>query len=106
VSGNILFKSGVVFSGTWCFNVAPELEKDSCEIIGDKGKIEFSFFEHRPIRITVQGKTGELCFDPLQHVQLPMIENVVKYFLDEGPNPCSGEAGVAIMKLIDQFNNY
>lgn len=103
VTGNILFKSGVVFSGAWCFNVAPELEKDSCVIIGDKGKIEFSFFEHKPVVVTVNGKTETLNFDALQHVQQPMIENVVKYFLGEGPNPCSGEEGVKVMQLIDEF---
>lgn len=104
VAGNILFKSGAVFSGIWCFNVAPELEKDRCEIIGDKGKIEFSFFEHKPVLVTINGKTETLSFDPLQHVQQPMIDNVVKYFLDKGPNPCSGEEGVGIMQLIDEFN--
>jgi predicted dehydrogenase len=103
VSGNILFESGVVFSGVWCFNVAPEAEKDCCEIIGDKGKIEFSFFEHKPISITVNGKTERLNFDPLQHVQQPMIENAVNYFLGKGTNPCSGEEGVKVMKLIDEF---
>jgi predicted dehydrogenase len=103
VSGNILFESGVLFSGIWCFNVAAELEKDSCEIIGDKGKIVFSFFEHKPLAVTINGKTETLSFEPLQHVQQPMIEKVVNYFLDEGPNPCSGEEGVKIMKLIDQF---
>jgi predicted dehydrogenase len=104
VSGNILFESGVVFSGIWCFSVAPEAEKDSCEIIGDEGNINFSFFENRPVVVTVNGKTETFRFDPLQHVQQPMIENVVKYFLDEGPNPCSGEEGVKVMKLIDEFN--
>ena len=103
VSGNILFECGVLFSGIWCFSVAPEVEKDYCEIIGEKGKIEFSFFEHKPVIITANGKTESLTFDPLPHVQQPMIENVVKYFLDEGPNPCCGEEGVKIMKLIDTF---
>jgi predicted dehydrogenase len=104
VAGNIVFKSGVLFSGIWCFNVAPELERDHCEIVGDKGKIEFSFFEQKPVLLTVGGKTESLVFEPLQHVQQPMIENVVNYFLDKGPNPCSGEDGVKIMELIDAFN--
>jgi predicted dehydrogenase len=103
VVGNIVFDSGVVFSGTWCFNVAPELERDCCEIIGDIGKIEFSFFEHKPILLTVDGKVEKLDFEPLQHVQQPMIQNVVNYFLDRGPNPCSGEEGVKVMQLIDTF---
>ena len=104
VAGNILFRTGVVFSGIWCFNVAAELERDHCEIIGEKGKIEFSFFEHKPIVLTVNGKTETLSFDPLQHVQQPMIENVVKYFLGQCANPCSAEEGVKIMQLIDAFN--
>jgi predicted dehydrogenase len=103
VSGNILFKSGVVFSGIWSFSVAPEVEKDYCEIVGDKGKIEFSFFEHKPVVVTVDGKSETLAFDPLPHVQQPMIENVVKYFLGEGSNPCSGEEGVKVMELIGSF---
>jgi hypothetical protein len=32
-----------------------------------------------------------------------MIEKVVEYFLDEGPNPCSGEEGTTVMRLIDDF---
>jgi predicted dehydrogenase len=104
VAGNIVFKSGVLFSGIWCFNVAPELERDHCEIVGDKGKIEFSFFEQKPVLLTIDGRTEALLFEPLQHVQQPMIENVVNFFLDKGPNPCSGEEGVKIMELIDAFN--
>ena len=52
VTGNILFKSGVQFSGVWCFNVAETDEEDRCEIVGDKGKISFSFFEHKPVTLT------------------------------------------------------
>jgi len=103
VTGNILFKSGVQFSGTWCFNVSESDEEDSCEIVGEKGKIIFSFFEHRPVTVVIGGKTEAISFDALQHVQQPMIEQVVNYFLDQGPNPCSAEEGVEIMKLIDRF---
>ena len=103
VTGNILFKTGAQFSGVWCFNVAETDEEDRCEIVGDKGKISFSFFEHKPVTLTINGKTETISFEPLQHVQQPMIEQVVIYFLDEGPNPCSAEDGVKVMKLIDQF---
>jgi predicted dehydrogenase len=103
VSGNILFKSGVQFSGVWCFNVSPHDQKDECEIIGERGKIIFSFFEHKPVTMIVDGETKIFSFDALQHVQQPMIENVVNYFLDESPNPCSAEEGVEVMKLIDAF---
>ena len=101
VTGNILFKNGIQFSGVWCFNVSPADEKDSCEIIGDKGNIRFSFFEHQPVTLTINGNTESFSFDSLQHVQQPMIEQVVNYFLNEAPNPCSAKEGVEVMKLID-----
>ncbi len=103
VVGNILFKNGVVFDGLWCFSVSKEDEKDYCEIVGEKGKISFSFFEHKLITLTVNGKTENILFEPLPHVQQPMIEKVVAYFLGNAPNPCSGEEGVAVMRLIDDF---
>lgn len=103
VAANILFKNNVLFEGVWCFNVAPEMEKEGCEIIGTEGKISFSFFEHKPILLTRNGKTESIIIDPLQHVQQPMIEKIVDYFLDKQPNPCSGETGLKVMELIDRF---
>jgi hypothetical protein len=42
-------------------------------------------------------------FDPLPHVQQPMIGKVVEYFLGLSPNPCSASEGVEVMQLIDAF---
>jgi predicted dehydrogenase len=103
VAGNILFTNGIMFSGTWCFSVAEHLEKDYCEVFGTKGKIGFSFFDNPKIVITKKNGTETFSFDALEHVQQPMIHEIVKYFLDEGPNPCSGDDGAKIMRLIDQF---
>jgi predicted dehydrogenase len=103
VSGNILFKSGVIFNGLWCFNVAEENETDHCEIIGSEGKISFPVFEHKKITLTKNGKTEIISFEPLEHVQQPLIQKVVNYFLDKGPNPVSGEDGAMAMWLMEQF---
>ena len=103
VSGNILFKNGVVFNGLWCFNVDRQNEKDSCEIEGSKGKINFSVFGQQKLSVTKNSETEIIFFKPLKHVQQPMIEKVVEYFMDEGPNPCSAEDGAEIMRIMDQF---
>ncbi len=103
VAGNIVFKNGVLFNGIWCFNVSPEDEKDHCRIVGEKGSIAFTFFNQREVIVTVNGKKETLSFDILQHVQQPMIEKIVEYFLDEGPNPCSGEEGALAMEWIEKF---
>ncbi len=103
VVGNILFKTGVVFSGAWCFNVAAGEEKDYCEIFGSEGKIGFSVFENPNISVTKNGETVNIPFEALQHVQQPIIEKTVEYFLGHGPNPCSAEDGAEVMRLIDCF---
>lgn len=103
VSGTILFEKNIVFNGTWCFTVPESETRDYCEIIGSEGKISFSVFEHRKIEVTKNGLKKIIPFDPLQHVQEPMIAAVVQYFLGMGPNPCPVEDGLKVMRLIDSF---
>lgn len=102
-TGTILFRNGRLFSGSWCFNAAAEAEKDSCEIIGSAGKITFSVFQHEPVILTTAAGVEKFEFEPLQHVQQPMIGSVVEYFLDKAPNPCSVEEGLAVMQMIAGF---
>lgn len=100
VTGHILFKNGVVFNGSWCFSVAEH--RDVCEIIGTQGRISFAMFGHK-VKVSKNGNEEEFIFDPLQHVQQPMIAEVVKYFLDKGENPCSADQAIQSMKLMDSF---
>ncbi|MCG2617334.1 Gfo/Idh/MocA family oxidoreductase [Terrimonas sp. NA20] len=103
VAGTILFKNGVVFSGTWSFAVSKEQETDRCIIAGSEGEIRFSIFDHAPVVLAVRGDTTSFEFDPLPHVQQPMIQAVTDHFLGKGPNPCTVEQGVAVMELLDSF---
>lgn len=101
VAGNILFKNGVAFSGAWCFNAYEET--DHCEITGTKGKINFKVFStHSFIVETNEGRVVH-DFDELPHVQQPMIAAVVNYFLNDGHNPCTGEEGAEVMRLMQEF---
>jgi predicted dehydrogenase len=100
VTGHILFKSGVVFNGVWCFSVAEHL--DICEIIGTEGKISFPVFGHT-VTISKNGDEEEFIFDALPHVQQPMIEEVVKYFLGKAKNPCTADQAIQSMQLMDSF---
>jgi predicted dehydrogenase len=97
--GQILFDSNVVFNGSWCFTVAER--KDLCEIIGSEGKLSFPIFDHKQLFLEREGTKTAIEFDRLQHVQQPMIQKVVEYFLDQSPNPCSVEEGVEIMRMMD-----
>jgi len=101
VAGNILFNNNIVFTGTWYFNASST--KDHCEITGSKGSIGFSFFSSNIIELTVDGKTTTYSFDALQHVEQPMIEKTVSYFLGHVDNPCSGYEGSIIMRWMETF---
>ena len=103
VTGYILFEKSIIFNGVWCFTVSPNNESDMCEILGSQGSIRFSIFKPQTIELTINSGDDVLAFESLEHVQQPMIEAVVKYFLDEGPNPCSAEEGVQTMRLIESF---
>ncbi len=105
VTGNILFGSGVVFDGLWSFAAAPGEDADACEIIGSRGKISFAVFDHTGFSLTVNSKTELFSFNALEHVQQPLIQKVVEYFLNEVANPSSGNDGVKLMKLLDQFTS-
>ncbi len=103
VEGSVEFTNGIRFNGFWNFNAMPGQEKDLCVITGTKGSLHFQVFGKQAIIIVESGKESTIHFEPLQHVQQPMIDEVVAYFLGKGPNPCPPEEGYEVMKLIDSF---
>ena len=101
VAGNILFKNGIAFTGSWCFNAVDKT--DHCEITGSEGKISFPVFNNTVIHLTTKDMITHFPFEILQHVQQPMIERTVRYFLGEGTNPCTGDEGVEVMRLMEKI---
>ncbi|NGF57956.1 Gfo/Idh/MocA family oxidoreductase [Parapedobacter sp. SGR-10] len=101
VSGQVLFDRGVLFHGIWDFDRTEE--EDLCVILGSEGKLRFSFFEGKPIVLERGEDIDEFAFEPLQHVQQPMIEQTVRYFKGEVDNPCTIEDGILCMEIIDAF---
>lgn len=101
VAGNILFENDILISGAWCFDAHEQ--SDRCEIIGSNGKLSFSFFDGGGIELISGNNKTVFDFEPLQHVQQPMIEKTVQYFLGNANNPCTGAEGAEIMRWIDLF---
>ena len=104
VSADIIFGNNVSFNGVWDFTVSTEDEQDICEIIGTKGTLQFPIFSDG-CKLKLEGETKELSFAPMQHVQQPMIEQVVNYFLEKGPNPCSANDALIVMEMLDKITN-
>lgn len=104
VSGSLRFENNVIFKGLWCFSVPKEERLDLCTIMGTEGKISFSVFGNFYI-LSKNGSEQRVEFDLPENIQAPFIQQVVNYFLDEGPNPCSAETGVEVMRLLDTFTS-
>lgn len=98
--GTIVFDGKIVFNGSWCFNVAPSDNVDSCEIVGEAGSIRFSIFGNKVILKNESGEE-EISFDHPENTQLPMIASTVNFFIGKGSNPSSIEEAVTLMQLID-----
>ena len=97
-----IFPNRVCLHGLWTFNVARVAESETCEIVGDKGKISFCFFKKSDIDIRTSEGSERLAFDYPENIQQPMIDEVVKFFRGEGPNPCSLEDALVTMNIMDE----
>jgi len=102
--GSVIFESGAVVNGSWCFNVASSEATDECIMVGTKGSIRFPFFSE-PYNVTLKNSEGETTkiFVQPRHIAYPMIEKVVAYFNGEGNNPGSLDDAVILMDIIDAF---
>lgn len=100
--GQILFKNNITFSGIWNFNAYPQNEIEQCEIIGNTGKIIFSFFSNEMALIKDE-QTEVFSFENPFHIQQNMIEKTVNYFIDGDENPCSLSDALLSMKLMESF---
>ena len=103
VKGEMHFKNGVQFKGSWDFNASED--RDNCTIIGQKGSISFSFYGDQ-ITVSVDGKEERYDYSNPKHVQHPMIEQTVGYFLGKNPNPCSVEEAAVVTQIMDVFSDF
>jgi len=96
------FTDDIYFNGVWNFNVAENAAADECEILGDAGSIRFSFFGVSTIEVTNTTGSEILEFEYPVNIQQPHINNVVKFFRGEGPNPCPLDEALVTMKILDK----
>lgn len=103
VNGIIQFENGIQFRGIWNFIASENNVKDECKIYGENGSITFSFYGEE-VFLDINNKEQEVFrFKNPQHVQQPMIEQTVNYFLGKDKNPCTVANGLEVMKILDSF---
>ncbi|GAB3175145.1 Gfo/Idh/MocA family protein [Telluribacter humicola] len=95
------FESGVVGTGSWCFTVPKNQQKEETYLLGSKGKITFSFFEMGKLTIETEQNTEVLTIAAPAHIQQPLIETIVAALRGEGTCPSTGETGTRSSMILD-----
>lgn len=101
VSGSFVFESGVQGAGTWCFSAFDE--QDITEIVGTRGKIEYSTFDTQPIVLTNTDGRSEFPIANPPHIQQPMIQRVVDALNGTDTCPSTGVTAARTSWVMDRM---
>lgn len=103
VVANFEFESGVLGSGSWCFTTSKEQRIDQTQLIGSKGKLTFCFFEKFIIRVETEAGVEEYTVPFPEHVQQPLIEQIVNELRGGSQSPSTGETAARITSILDKI---
>ena len=103
VTSEFLFAGNITVTGTWCFCAATDSDRDSIEILGDKGSIRFSTFSFEPIVLINASGHKEIINERPEHVQYYLIEKIVQSLNGNGTSPSTGISGARTAKVMDEI---
>ena len=104
ISAIIDFKNNIQFKGFWHFSAPNYLNKDNCTLYGEKGMLQFSFYQDT-LHLTLNQQTQKIKLEHPEHLQQPLIQETVNYFLGKSQNPCPVEVGLEVTNIIEQITN-
>ncbi len=106
VAASFVFESGVIGNGIWCFTTAEVAQREDVTIIGDRGKITFKTFGSGRIRLERDGHKAEIFdFKIPQHIQQPLIEQIVHMLRGEGHCVSTGITAARTNWVMEQLRN-
>jgi predicted dehydrogenase len=103
VCADFVFESGVLGSGIWCFTVAEYNRTDLTAVIGSKGKITYDTFAMGPVKLETEIGIEEFQFSPPKHIQLPLIQTIVKELQGSGKCPSTGITAARTSRTMDKI---
>ncbi|MGV3589917.1 MAG: Gfo/Idh/MocA family protein [Adhaeribacter sp.] len=103
VTANFSFDSGVQGSGVWCFTVAESARTDQTEIIGSAGRITYATFDSDIITLETAAGKQEIQIPYPEHVQQPLIQEMVAALLGQGTCPSTGESAARTALVMDKI---
>lgn len=105
VSACYKFESGLVGSGSWCFVADDSAREDRIGIVGDKGSVYFSVFNYEPISLHVATGVQHIDIPNPPHVQLPLIEKVVRHLQGGAICDCNSITATPTNWVLDKILN-
>lgn len=103
VAASFIFENGVIGTGLWCFTTHNEANQDIMEIIGEKGSIIFSGFDHHPIKLITDQGTIEFPYLNPENVQYNLIKQVNEAILKGTSCVCSGIYAARTNKVLEDI---
>ena len=102
VNGFIRFENNVLFQGIWAFSVPEAFVQEEVQIIGSSGSVNFTFYGEE-VHLQQGDHRQTFSFKHPPHIQQPMIEQVVRYFQGKQVNPCPGQVGEEVIRIMNTF---
>jgi len=101
ISATFKFQSAIVGAGLWNFNAYGNIDRN--EVIGDKGRIIFSTFDHQPTILETENSIQKFNIEHPKHIQQPLIQNIVDELLGRGSSPSTGYSGSKTNLVMDMI---
>ncbi|MEM9525481.1 MAG: Gfo/Idh/MocA family oxidoreductase [Bacteroidota bacterium] len=97
-----LHEKGITGTGSWHFGASESI--DRLEILGSKGKIQFSVFADNPLLLLEEGRKQEVVIENIRHIQLHHVENMKRQLLDgDFEHPSTGQSAAHTSWVMDQI---
>jgi len=103
VSAILHLPGEVVVTAGWSFIVPEVCQKDLVEVTGEKGRIRFSVFSFRPISLVMGNLTEAFPIVQPEHIQMPLITNIVSALRGAGTCPSTGETAAVTSRVMDEI---
>ena len=103
VSAAFQFSDGMPGSGSWCFVANEAARVDRISIGGELGSIQFSVFTYEPIVLLTQAGREEIVVPNPPHVQMPLIEKVVRHLQGLEQCTCDSTSATTVNWVMDRI---
>lgn len=102
VSAGFLFDDNITATGIWSFSVSLEGNRDSFEVVGEKGIIKTSTFTYEPIVLINGNGRREFINERPENIQFYLIEQIVKALSGKGEVVSTGISAARTSRVMDQ----